>query len=243
MSRTYEDWMNLARTYLFANAGRQLPGMTHNANNFCHVLEMQLELFQGKINRQPDMQAAELLPKCTRLSQAVGKLAEILRDNEQFSFFTDEAVTMIDVRQFMDWVDRFWTNNLFYKHKVVKDIVCPDTIPTLRLPPIILTLAVDESLKNAIEACKIKDPGGQHHMHMEFAPHEKGASFTLTSPTTFPDALNPWEEAATNKPDHLGLGLPMVKFFAHQAGWRVDLTTNGEETTFRLEIPEQRTEL
>jgi hypothetical protein len=241
MNRTFEDWMNLARTYLSANAGRQIPGMTHNANNFCHVLEMQLELFQGKINRQPDMLAAELLPKCTRLSQAVGKLAEILKDNEQLSFFTDEGVAMIDLSQFMDWVDRFWTNNLFYKHKLVKTLTCEESVPTLQLPPFILTLAIDEALKNAIEACKIKNPGGPHNVHMGIAPHKKGAVLTLTSPTTFPNDLDPWQEYATTQPDHLGLGLPMVRFLADQAGWQVDLATDGEKTTFRLEIPEQRT--
>jgi hypothetical protein len=241
MNRTFEDWMNLARTYLFANAGRQIPGMTHNANNFCHVLEMQLELFQGKISRQPDMQAAELLPKCTRLSQAVGKLTEILRDNEQLSFFTEESIAMIDLGQFMGWVDRFWTNNLFYKHKLVKTLVCDESVPTLQLPPFILTLAIDEALKNAIEACKIKNPGGQHDLGMQITPHERGAAFTLTSPTTFPKDLDPWEEYATTQPDHLGLGLSMVRFFAAQVGWQVDLATDGEKTTFRLEIPEQKT--
>jgi hypothetical protein len=34
----------------------------------------------------------------------------------------------------------------------------------------------------------------------------------------------------------------MVRFFADQAGWRVDLATDGEKTTFRLEIPKQKTE-
>jgi phosphoglycerate-specific signal transduction histidine kinase len=242
MNRSFEDWMNLARVYLFANAGRHIPGMTHNANNFCHVLEMQLELFQSKIDRQPDMQGVELLPKCTRLSQAVGKLTEILRDNEQFSFFTDETPAMIDLRQFMAWVDRFWTNNLFYKHKLVKTIACDETVPTLRLPPFILTLAIDESLKNAVEACQRKDPNGQHDLRIQITPHGQGAAFTLVSPTTFPNDLDPWQEYATTQADHLGLGLSMVRFFADQAGWRVDLATDGEKTTFRLEIPKQKTE-
>ncbi|WP_462325899.1 hypothetical protein [Desulfoplanes sp.] len=242
MTRTYEEWIPLARTYLYANAGRQISGMTHNANNFCHVLEMQLELFQGKINRQPDMTAVDLLPKFGRLTQAVSKLTETLRDNEQLNFFTDETVTMIDVRQFVGWVDRFWTNNLFYKHKVANTIVCPETIPTLQLPPFLLTLAIDESLKNAVEACMDKDPAGQHAMSLDVAPHAKGVAFSLTSPTICPAEIDPLDEGTTNKPDHQGLGLPMVKFFADQVGWSVHLATTDESTTFRLEIPEQKTQ-
>ncbi|GAU08827.1 ATP-binding protein [Desulfoplanes formicivorans] len=243
MSRTYDEWLHLARTRVLANAGGQIPGMTHNANNFCHVLEMQLELFRGKIHRQPDMPAADLLPKFDRLTQAVNKLAEMLRDNELHSFFMDEEVTMIDVGQFMEWVDRFWTNNLFYKHKIIRDMAIHDSLPTLQLPPFLLTLTVDEALKNAVEACMDKDPGGQHNLGFEMAPLGQGIVCTLTSPTTFPHDLAPFEEHATTRPDHFGLGLPMVKFFADQAGWNLDLTTTGEQTTFRLEIPNQRTEL
>lgn len=242
MSRTHDEWLHLARTRLLASAGRQIPGMTHNANNFCHVLEMQLELFRGKIQRQPAMPASDLLPKFDRLTQAVNKLAEMLQDNELHNFFMDEEVTMIDVRQFMAWVDRFWTNNLFYKHKIIRDMVVPETLPTLQLPPFLLTLAMDEAPNNAVEACMDKDPGGQHNLRFEVAPFEQGIACMLTSPTTFPSDLAPFEENTTNRPDHFGLGLPMVKFFTDQVHWKVDLTTDGETTTFRLEIPKQKTE-
>ena len=239
MSRTFQEWTILARTYLAANSGRQITGMTHNANNFCHVLEMQLELFQGKIKRQPDLQASELVPKFTRLSQAVGKLAEILKDNELHTFYTEEDPMMIEVAPFLTWLIRFWNNNLFFKHKITSKITCAANLPPLKLPPFLLTLCLDEALKNIIEACEIKAPRAQHECIIDVRPHVHGVAFSLTSPTTCSADLDPWTEGTTSKPDHLGLGLPMVKALAEHKGWRVDLTRTTESTTFHLEIPEQ----
>jgi len=240
MSRTIEEWRMLARTYLAANAGRQLPGMTHNANNFCHVLEMQLELFQNKIQRNPALAAGELAPKFSRLTQAVDRIAGILKDNEQHTFYTEETPNLLDIPLFIAWLNRFWTCNLFFKHKLTKNIICPDSLPALHLPPFILTLSLDEALKNAIEACADNDLHAQQEITLEIAPHVRGAAFILVSPSTLPKDLDPWADGSTSKPNHLGLGLPMVKALAEQVGWSVYLTTEGEKTTFRLEIPEQK---
>ena len=240
MSRTIEEWRMLARTYLAANAGRQLPGMTHNANNFCHVLEMQLELFQNKIQRNPALAAGELAPKFSRLTQAVDRIAGILKDNEQHTFYTEETPNLLDIPLFIAWLNRFWTCNLFFKHKLTRHIICPDNLPVLRIPPYILTLSMDEALKNIIEACTDKDPNKQQEMTLEITPHKEGAAFILTGPSTLPENLDPWGEGTTSKPGHLGLGLPMVKVLTEHVGWSVDLETDGEKTIFRLEIPEQK---
>jgi signal transduction histidine kinase len=234
-----EEWRILARTYLAANAGRQLPGMTHNANNFCHVLEMQLELFQSKIQRDPALAAGELAPKFSRLTQAVDKLTSMLKDNEQHTFYTEENPTLLDIPHFVAWLNRFWTCNMFFKHKLTKNIICPDDLPALHLPPFILTLSLDEALKNAIEACTDNDPQAHQEITLEITPHVRGAAFILISPSMLPKNLDPWAEGSTSKPNHLGLGLPMVKALAEEVGWSVYLTTEGETTTFRLEIPEQ----
>ncbi|MFA6810692.1 MAG: GHKL domain-containing protein [Desulfoplanes sp.] len=240
MSRSIEEWRILARTYLAANAGRQLPGMTHNVNNLCHVLEMQLELFQNKIERDPTLRAEELVPKFSRLTQAVDRLAAILRDNEQHSFYTEEDLNIIDISLFITWLNRFWSSNLFFKHKLTTNILCADNLPEFKLPPFILTLSMDEAIKNAVEACSANDPNAQQEITLQIAPLGQGAAFMLTSPTAMPSNLDPWQEGSTSKPGHLGLGLPMVKALAEQVGWSVDLTTEVEKTTFRLEISEQK---
>jgi hypothetical protein len=242
MSRSIEEWHILARTYLMANAGRQIPGMTHNANNFCHVLEMQLELFQNKIKRDPTIAAKELAPKFSRLTQAVDRLTSMLKDNELHTFYTEENINVIDIPPFIAWLNRFWTSNLFFKHKLTKDIICADNLPALKIPPYILTLSMDEALKNAVEACAARSPKTQQPITLEVAPHAQGVAFMLTSPTGIKENFDPWLEGSTTKPGHLGLGLPMVKALAEQVGWSVDLVTDGEKTTFRLAIPEQKTE-
>ncbi len=239
MSRTLQEWTILARTYLAANSGRQILGMTHNANNFCHVLEMQLELFRNKIKRQPTLEAGELVPKFSRLTQAVEKLAAILKDNELHTFYTEEETMLIDVVPFIEWFTRFWNNNLFFKHKITTTITCADNLPPLKLPPFVLTLCLDEALKNVVEACSLKNPKEQHGCSLDVQPQGRGVVFSLTSPTPCPTAFDPWAEGTTSQPDHLGLGLPMARALAENEGWHLALTGDAETTTFQLKIPEK----
>jgi hypothetical protein len=237
-----DECIRLARTYAKANAGGLLPGVVHNLQNTVHATIMQLDLWKQHLELAPKPEQGVLQKTLSRLQAATQDQIRFCQDLEQRALFLREAETPVEVHLFCDWLRRFWINDLFFKHHIALDLeVAPEAPATLNLPPLLLTLCLEEPLKNAIEECLLRDRQGQFAFSLQVHPCGSGALFSLHAETALPQDLDPWQEGATTKAGHLGLGLSLVGFVCSLVGWSCSLEEQGGQSVYSLKLPEART--
>ena len=237
MSRPDDQWVILGQQYLQATAGSFLSGVTHNLNNAVHIVDLQLELLQRKLAGALDR--GQIESRLERMGQASKSMGEQLQHLRHRFFYTQVESTQIDLGQYMEWLDAFWNNNLFYKHNISMTWQVAEEVPNLELRPFFLTLCLEEPLKNAVRACRAANLEGEHTIRVQITPWNSGAAVTLDSREPLPDTLDIWAEGTTSSPGRRGLGLPLVQALGRIAGWETALFPN-EDTgaRFELKIPE-----
>jgi hypothetical protein len=234
------QWAALADLYLAANSGGSLPGLTHNLNNSSHVVDLQLELLQTKLSGSAAAFPPDLEKRINRISSASKDLLHLLENIGHRFFFTQKEQVQINLQFYLQWLIAHWRNDLFFKHRVEMELTIEPDCPNLDLPPFLLTLCLEEPLKNANEACQGSDPDGNFVYGLDCAKYEEGIRFELSSPSRLTLSEDPFEPGTSTKPDRLGLGLALVRHFSTLAGWNATLTQRDEGVRFVLEIPNVR---
>jgi hypothetical protein len=234
------DWTALADLYLAANSGGMLPGLAHNLNNCSHVLDLQLELLLNKMNAGPQP-PDELEKRVRRIATASKDLQHILENIGQRLFFTQKDQVQVNMPFFLKWLIAHWKHDLFFKHKIETEIHVDDACPNLDLPPILLTLCLEEPLKNAIEACRDQDQDGTYGFAISCTCHGEGIRIMIAAPTGLAPAGDPFLPGASTKKGRLGMGLSLVRHFSTVAGWQASLTPQENGTKYVLDIPSIRT--
>jgi hypothetical protein len=239
MNFSTEQYPALIRYYLAATCGSKLPGLSHNLNNFVHVLNMQLTLLDSIQARKPDTLLVDQSKKIKKLSQGTQKLAHAIDIMSQRSFYLQEDIVSTSPAEFLSWLHDFWQNDLFFKHNINCHLDCASDVPTLELPAFALTFCVEQPLINAVEAYKLKDPEAKHDLEIKVSAHKKGIELQIISDTNL-TLQDPWQPCQTTKSGHLGLGLPLIKFLCSRLNWIATLMEESGKTCFSLSIPENK---
>jgi signal transduction histidine kinase len=231
------QWAALTDLYLAANSGRCFPGMTHNLNNSSHVMDLQLELLQTKMGSSGTAPPPDLGKRIQQISSASKDLLRILENIGHRFLFTQKEKVQIEPQFFLQWLVAFWNHDLFFKHRVELELNMAPDCPTLDLPPFLLTLCLEEPLKNAIESCRKADPDSTSLFTLKCAEHGEGIRFQLLSPSRLTITEDPFLPGSSTKEGHLGLGLALVRHFSTLSGWNAELTQLEEGVLYSLEIP------
>ena len=240
MSKSETMWVILGHQYLQATAGSFLSGVTHNLNNAVHIIDLQLELLQRKLSAHVDR--GQIESRLERMGQASHSMGEQLYHLRHRFFYTQVEATQIDFPQYVEWLDTFWNNNLFYKHNIQLEQEIAPEVPNLELPPFFLTVCLEEALKNAVRACRTADLEKQHTLHLSLHPWQSGVRIILDSFEPVPDTLDIWGEGASTYAGRQGMGLPLVKHLSGMVGWEIGLSpTEQGGARFELYIPEMKT--
>jgi hypothetical protein len=242
------NWFALAKHYLQATAGELLSGTIHNINNHLHVLDMQVELLNNKMDSIQAGETQGLEKRLTRLSQASKGISDLIQETGKRQFYLQTESSQVDISEFLHWQYNFWGNNLFFKHHINLELdIASESPSSLQMPPCLLTFCIEQALKNALEACTA-DNAETLELRIAVQPYHSGLSITLFSPTELPQneessSLDPWEPGSSSKPGHLGLGLPLINHCAQAAGWECELSCFApKQTQFILSIPNLKTE-
>jgi hypothetical protein len=235
-----QQWIAFADLYLAANAGGVLPGMAHNLNNSSHVMDLQFELLHSKLQGTGPECPSDLEKRFKRISSASNDLLHILENIGHRFFFIQKEQVQINLQTYLKWLIAFWRHDLFFKHRVEIELSIAPDCPNLDLPPFLLTLCLEEPLKNANEACHESNPDGTHAYTLTCVKHLAGVRFELTSPSKLNLADDPFQPGVGTKPDRLGLGLSLVNHFSGLAGWKAILSPQEQGVLFTLEIPTVR---
>ncbi|MFO7717854.1 MAG: hypothetical protein R6Y91_04735 [Desulfohalobium sp.] len=240
MSKSETEWVILGHQYLQATAGSFLSGVTHNLNNAVHIIDLQLELLQRKLSSH--VERGQVESRLDRMGQASHSMGDQLYHLRHRFFYTQVEATQVDFIQYLEWMDTFWNNNLFYKHNIQLEQEIASEVPNLELSPFFLTLCLEEPLKNAVRACRTADLEKQHTLHLSVHPWRSGVRVILDSFEPLPDSLDIWGEGVSTYAGRQGLGLPLINHLSHIVGWEIDLApTEQGGTRFELCIPEIKT--
>ena len=236
---TDDMYMPLAELYFQAGLGLRINGLLHNLSNYVHVVDMQLAMLAAKAGSAGHEPLDSYKDKIAKSSAGNSKLVEFLQKNAQCSFFAQKSQTQINITDYLSWFVEFWNNDLFFKHKVSCRLKFATEDINLQLPPFHLTLCLDQGIRNAVEACQAISVNDEHELVLEAVAKGKGVKLMLTSNTQLAD-LDPWLPGSSSKSGHLGMGLPICAYLAERVGWRIDLHSSGNQTTFMIAIPELR---
>ncbi|WP_457570413.1 hypothetical protein [Desulfovulcanus sp.] len=239
MNFSPEQCLTFIRYYLDVSCGAKLHGISHNLNNFVHVLNMQLTLLDSILSKRPDSSLREQARKLNNLNQGTKKLMRAIELLARRNFYLQEEIVSTSPKEFLSWVRDFWQNDLFFKHNINCHLDFDSDTPVLELPAFALTFCVEQALANAVEAYKFKDPDTKHDLDIKVLPYGKGVELQIIS-TTDLTLQDPWEPWQTTKPGHLGLGLTLIQFLTSRLNWSASLSCQNGVTRFSLQIRERK---
>ncbi|MFO7818509.1 MAG: GHKL domain-containing protein [Thermodesulfobacteriota bacterium] len=235
----WETWIPF---YLQNYAGQKIPGITHNLNNYVHILDMQLSLLNSKTQSKPDSPISDYRSRIQKVNENTGNLMHFMQLNSNWSFYSQKERIQTSIPDFIDWLVTFWDNDLYCKHKITIDTELGDNLPNLDLPAYTLTFCMEQPLANAVEACRVKDAEQEQNIAIRAAAQKNGVLFHLTSPTILEvDDKDAWNSGTTSKKGHLGLGLYLVRAVCRDLGWEAKIWEDHEATNYELLIPEKKT--
>lgn len=229
-SESVSRWINLARLYLDAAGGRYLPGMIHNANNFCHIISMATELLRTGTGSDPDA-------KLTKIADADTGLQAIFNTAVYRSQLLDCVSRKTGIAEVIQNELDFYHNCLFFKHHIQIELSVPRSLPHVTLPPMALLYCLEAGIDNAVEACEATGHPGVHELPVAVSDEGEGMRISVTSPTTLPEDLDPFSPETGSKPDRPGMGLTIARRLCQELGWTVSLFGNDESSTYSLRIP------
>ncbi|MBT8764049.1 HAMP domain-containing histidine kinase [Desulfohalobiaceae bacterium Ax17] len=239
MNFSPEQQLAFVQYYLDASCGGKLYGLMHNLNNVAHILDMQLALLNSVLTKNPLTTLKDQSKRLGYLNQGSKKLLQALDLNSQRAFYLQQDQVEASPNDFLHWLEAFWQNDLFFKHKVKCQFNLAQNIPVIECPAFALTFCIEHALANAVEAYKQKDPESEHDLVIMVLPYGNGVEFKIISRTKL-SVQDPWQPWQTTKPGHLGLGLTLIKFLCSRLNWTASLTGENGDTVFSLKIPDRK---
>ncbi|MFP4658100.1 MAG: sensor histidine kinase [Desulfonatronovibrionaceae bacterium] len=236
------SWQTWVPWYLCRDAGRKIPGITHNLNNFVHIIDMQTSLLQSKSISKPESPISEHEGRIQKMGETNQGLLEFIQVSSNWSFYSQKERIQTGIPEFMDWLLNFWKNDLFFKHKIKADISLGDNLPHLDIPAVTLTFAVQEALSNAVDACRLRDSENEQEIGIRAEPEQNGVRVRINSPVAMDlDTQSAWEPCTGTKRGHPGLGLYLIREMCNDLGWTPSIDSHPQGTEFSLLIPEKKT--
>ncbi|WP_291322667.1 hypothetical protein [Desulfonatronospira sp.] len=237
MKLSPDKYQALADMYMQAGLGDMFSGSIHNLSNHVQILDMQLNMLNSLLEKDPEDKSSRIFEKVDCLSRELSGLRSSLRCNSEYSYYTRKEPAQVNVDQYIKWFLAFRRNCLYFKHKILCRPQVERRDINLDLPPFYLTICLDQGIRNALEEFRIKAPEQDNDLVFHAGPAGTGgAVFLIISKTRLQD-IDPWEVGSSSKPGHLGMGLPLVEHLCRRLGWQVTLQANEEDTRFQLQIP------
>ena len=237
MRMSQDKYPALAEKYMLAGVGEMFSGMLHNLNNHVQILEMQHSMLKSRLESGPQTPIQEYAQKIEHFSREITGLAENVHTNAEHVYYTRKDQAQVNMGQYVDWLMNFWRNNPYFKHRVNCTVQVQSRDINLELPPFCLTLCLEQGIRNAVEDYTLLYPDQERSLalHAE-SSGDKGAFFRIVSQSELREP-EPWKEGSSSKPDHLGMGLPVVEYICNCMGWEVELRNKQDEAWFELKIP------
>ncbi len=240
MKMSRDKYPALAEKYMLAGVGEMFYGMLHNLNNHVQVLEMQHSMLESRLESGSQAFSQEYAEKMQRLSREISGLAENMQTNSEHVYYTRKEPAQVNLAQYVDWMLKFWRNNLHFKHRVKCTAQVKSLDINLELPPFCLTLCLEQGIRNAVEDFMLHYPEQDREMVLHTASFgEQGGLLRIVSQSELREP-DPWNEGSSNKPGHLGMGLPLVEYICSCMGWEAAIESKNNETCFELKIPEKK---
>jgi hypothetical protein len=207
--------------------GSMLPGMVHNANNFCHIINMQIELLKVKMESRPETTLEEQKKKLDRIASGSRQLMELLAVLNLRQTYVGTEKTQVEPLEYLQWLVNFWQNDLTFKHKIRPEIsILPDT-PNLALPPMVVTHALEDFLLRGVALAETWEKD-QLPCLLEAGPYKNGARFTISMPDE--PGVDPVDEKQKKNLQNLVQAL----------GWEFEEKHQAPSILFTLKISEQK---
>ncbi|MDZ7760463.1 MAG: hypothetical protein U5L00_09435 [Desulfovermiculus sp.] len=233
-------WREAMQAALERNAGELLSGLAHNLHNYAHSFSMQMELLNNAWQRNPKSplwSQKRSFERMTAFSSDFFSECSSLSDRPFYARFKPDS---IDISSFLDWLQGFWRHNLFFKHHMQVDISLAQDVPKqVSLTPGGLLYCLEEGLKNGMES--LAGTGGSQEnfqIYLQIATGKEGLEFALHTPTSLDPGIDPWQVGTSTKPDHLGLGLPLLRIGCREMGWDCRLSDDDRSTTLSFTVPQ-----
>ncbi|NCC24609.1 MAG: hypothetical protein EOM25_05315 [Deltaproteobacteria bacterium] len=219
------------RRQAWSVCGALLPGMVHNANNMCHVIDMQIELLQSKIRNRPETPIQDQATKFERIASGSRQLMGLLAILGQRQTYVSEQDTQIESGEYLNWLTAFWQSDLTFKHKTAPENTVKPGTPNLVLPPLLLTCTLEAILLQALEGARNHE-GGRLPFVFTATPWSHGAAFSLAVPAS---------PGFTSRPTDTTDGLTLEA--VPGLGWEPFTSHDGSTVTKGIRIPRQKTDL
>ncbi|MGM0759653.1 MAG: hypothetical protein ACQEUB_08090 [Thermodesulfobacteriota bacterium] len=232
-------WKEALRAALNRNAGETLSGLVHNLHNYAHSLAMQMEMFNNVFEQSP---STPLSSQKRSLQRMTGLSLDFTQECSTLSLrasYTGCEPTCIELPEFLDWIQGFWRQNLFFKHHVQFHIHIGNEVPKhVHIAPGGLVYFLEEGMKNGLEALAGTPKNPQEVVcNLEVTREQGGLQLVLSTPTALDPSIDPWHVGSSTKNGHLGLGLPLLRICCREMGWKCRLTGDDQSTALSCALP------
>ncbi len=243
-----------------ARIGRLFKGTIHNLNGIIQVFSMQSELFDMMFASADELldealslcgedaaqekigQTRALLHKrhqtLAQVEEKIVHAQQILKNNDEFFVSTSEG-GLVSLQSLVDNVVSFFTSQMFFKHKVEKDVRV-DADLSIGRHGLALTIALANLIENSIEAmerhtaqsgffalrCFLQD----NRLIMEVEDNGVGVPESIQA-----DLFQPFVAAG---PGHAGLGLYLARRVLADLGATVAMSRASQPTIFTITLPD-----
>lgn len=263
-----DHWEEAFAAYaLDAATGRLFRGLAHNLNGVAQAFSMQTELLRMLFSQAENLLAQgenaatpeEGREVCRKLKAMLERRASLVVHLEKEVKVIQEvmgrcsvlaaagepaAATPFSLRALVETELEFLNGDNFFKHKVGKELVCPDDLPPWKGYLVEIHQIVAILLENAAQALQASVAAGQAAPALRVALALSDGRLVLAISDNG-DGFTPeqqgqlFEPFYTTRPGRLGVGLWLARRLAGRFGGEIGCESAGGRTTFTLAMPRQ----
>lgn len=244
-----------------AAVGRLFRGIVHNLNGFLQVFSLQADLFAmslgqaeaimtqllaGNPQAETGIMVNQLRDVLHRRSEALGQMQARLRSSEELirrtlvlpDFIQNTGSEPYTMNSVVQTEMEFLSADVFFKHKVIKDLQLGQTLPPVRRGHLALHQIVFSLLENALDAVRGREDA---RITLQTAgSEEQGTMLRMqdngpgVDPGLREKIFTPFHGT---KVGHSGLGLYLARKQAGELGGSLVCEDGDQGASFRLTIP------
>jgi len=237
-----------AERYRHSETGRLVKGIVHNMNNLIHTLSMQIELLKRRMVNlssigEPDKFQQEKDRCMVKIDEVAGELARLndLIANIISKGIHDQSQVPgpVDLNELLSEELSLRYADMFYKHKVEKQIDLAPGLPAVYGFHVDYAQALGAVIQNGLEAM---DASERRQLHISTS-QDNGRVVVSVRDTGCglpPEPQRIFEPLFTTKDTangHAGLGLYLARTLLASYGGEVTAEAGPEGTTVRVSVP------
>ncbi len=234
--------LQLMNAHKMAAIGNLVAGIAHNLNNPIAIIQANAELMKLKYKDAPEID--KIIEQTGRMTDLVHTI--VMKGKREQSFTQEDIDLNSLIRQELE----FFNANLFFKHKIQKNLNLNPDLPTFKgrysdfsqIFNNLIDNAIDAMLNSEEKVLTIKTDFNQETIELQISDTGCGMDSKTRSrifEPFFTTKANPKEEAQTaGIPSGSGLGLSMVRTMLAEYKAQIVVDSHpGRGTTFTIHLP------